>query len=114
MALFFRNDVRKGRDRYRTYGLGRCMLPAHTNVPTTPAPSCNGNCPIGGERQPGQFGKRPRARPFHDLGAMIFDGPLADVEIRSDVLAGMAGEDPLHDVMLPMGKTREALVGSFT
>jgi hypothetical protein len=45
---------------------------------------------------------------------MIFDGPLADVEIHGDILAGMACYDPLHDVMLTMGKTREALVCSFT
>jgi hypothetical protein len=45
---------------------------------------------------------------------MIFDGLLADVEIRGDILAGMAGEDPLHDLMLPIGKAHEAFVGSFT
>jgi hypothetical protein len=45
---------------------------------------------------------------------VIFDGALADVEIRSDILAGMAREHPVHDVMLPIGQACEALVGSFT
>jgi hypothetical protein len=45
---------------------------------------------------------------------VIFDGPLADMEIRSDILAGMAREHPVHDVMLPIGQACEALVGSFT
>ena len=85
----------------------------HQRADIPPAPSCDGNCPIGGEGQPSQFGKRSRACPFHDLGAMTFDGALADAEIRGDILAGMAREHPVHDVMLPSGKASEALVGSF-
>jgi hypothetical protein len=41
---------------------------------------------------------------------MIFDGALADAEICSDVLAGMAGEDHFHDLVFPEGQAREALL----
>jgi len=72
------------------------------------APSCSGNCPIAASANLANSGSGPRACPFHDFGAMIFDGPLADVEITAIFLLDGC-YDPLHDVMLTMGKTPRRL-----
>jgi hypothetical protein len=69
--------------------------------------------PIRGKGQPGQFRKRPRTCPFHDLGAMIFNGALADMEIHGNILAGMTSENHFHDFVLPMGEARETPVRGF-
>jgi len=44
---------------------------------------------------------------------MIFDSPLADMQIRGNIFAGLAQENPLHDVMLARSKARETLFGCF-
>ena len=42
---------------------------------------------------------------------MIFDGPLADAEVGRNVLAGMAGEDEVHDLALPQGQAGDLVGG---
>jgi hypothetical protein len=32
---------------------------------------------------------------------MVLDSALADAEVRGDILAGLAGEDQVHDLALP-------------
>ena len=55
----------------------------------------------GDEGEAGEGGEGFGAGSLHDRSAMIFDRALADAEIGGDVLAGMAGQHPLHDVALP-------------
>ena len=38
---------------------------------------------------------------------MVLDGALADAEIGGDILAGVAGEDHVHDLALSRGQTRD-------
>jgi hypothetical protein len=40
---------------------------------------------------------------------MVFHGALADAKIRGDVLAGVAGENQLHDLTLPRCEARDAI-----
>src|SRR5271169_363217 len=58
-----------------------------------------GAVPGCGKRQSGQGREGLRACLLHDRSAVVLDGALADAEIRSDILAGMAGENQIHDLM---------------
>src|SRR5271157_2726315 len=41
-------------------------------------------------------------------GAMVFDGALADAEIGGDVLARVARDHEVHDLVLPLGQRGDA------
>jgi hypothetical protein len=45
---------------------------------------------------------------------MVRDGALADAEIRSDVLARVAGKDQFHDLVLPRREARDATGRAFS
>src|SRR5665213_2628632 len=62
---------------------------------------CVSIIPDGGKCQSRQRRKRLGAGLLHDRGTMVLDGTLADAKIRGDVLAGVPGQDPLHDLALP-------------
>ena len=40
---------------------------------------------------------------------MVLDRALAEAEIRSDILAGVAGEDQFHDLALSRSEPRDAI-----
>jgi hypothetical protein len=40
---------------------------------------------------------------------MVLDRALAEAEIRSDILAGVAGEDQFHDLPLSRSEPRDAI-----
>jgi hypothetical protein len=44
---------------------------------------------------------------------MVFDGTLADLEIRGDILARMTGQHHLHDFVLPRGEARQTPLYGF-
>ena len=45
---------------------------------------------------------------------MVLDGALADAEIKGDDLAGLAGKDQLHDLVLSWRKARDAIGRAFS
>jgi hypothetical protein len=65
-----------------------------------------GAFPGGSKRQSGQCRERLRTGSLHDRGTMVFDGALADAEIRSDILTRVALQDHRHDLALSGGETR--------
>jgi hypothetical protein len=40
---------------------------------------------------------------------MVLDSALADTKIRGDILVGLAREDPLHDLALSRGQSRDVV-----
>ena len=40
---------------------------------------------------------------------MVLDGASVDAQIRGNILAGVAGEDQLHDLALPRCEARDAI-----
>jgi hypothetical protein len=44
---------------------------------------------------------------------VILDGALTDSEIRSYILAGVTGENHLHDLALPAGEASQVIGGVF-
>ena len=44
---------------------------------------------------------------------MVLDRALTDAEIRRDILAGLAGEDPFHDLALSRSETRHPVRSSL-
>ena len=73
------------------------------------APAADRSLPSGGDRQSGERGKRLGAGSLHDFGAMVLDGPLADAEIGGNILAGLAGENQVHDLPLSRRKPGDML-----
>lgn len=65
------------------------------------------------KRQPGQSWKRPHPSFFHDRSPVILDSALTDSKIRSDILAGVTGENHLHDLALPPGEASKVIGGVF-
>ncbi len=45
---------------------------------------------------------------------MVLDGTLAYAEIRSDILAGTASENQLHDLALSLSQTRDVISRGLT
>ena len=59
--------------------------------------------------EPSQCGERLRTCFLHDRGAMVLDGAAADSKVRGDVLARVALQDQIHDLVLPRRQTRAAI-----
>jgi hypothetical protein len=66
-----------------------------------------------GKCKASQRGKRPHSGFLHDRGSVILDGALTDSEIRSYILAGVTGENHLHDLALPTGEASQVIGGVF-
>src|ERR1019366_10225736 len=70
-------------------------------IPRRVRPTSGSRWWLRGDRQSRKRRKRLRSGPFHDRRPVILDSTLTDAKIGGDVLAGMPGEDQIHDLMLP-------------
>ena len=60
-----------------------------------------------------QFGNRFGFGPAHDRRAMLLNRPLADTQLKCNVLAGVAVQDHLHDLALAGSQVTDMVNGGL-